>query len=480
MTIVGMARACSDWLFARRYGLLAFIVPFAIYALTLNGIWSSDYQSSVLGLQYSLWANHSFSLGATGHPVVNSVDVGLFNGKYYSEISPGFALVSLPFAALGFLIDGNRFSVFGHALLMDELFLALTSSLAAFFVYKMCRLYSNPAPSLLASLTFALATPVWPFATIIFIQGSSVMFSTASVYLVLRHVKVTRKSRDLLLAGVCLGAAAFVEYMAALFILPLIAYVLIKGRGPKSAASLITAFSVGPVLWFVTNYLAFSDLLVFPEQLKAGPILAQFDFSQVIIHAGAYLVSPYRGLLIFSPVVILGLFMIYRMMDSTEYSADAILFLSLFILVLLGYSGWRDWAGGLGYGPRFLILGVPYLVVPISILLSKYGKVSRYAFFLLFIGGVLVEGIGTFTTAISAAGDYFTFQPYVLNIPWFIQGKFDTWWFGTLNIAGPLNFQLAAAGVFSLIIIYCFILCSMLPEVKSQMVTGNAQGKNII
>ena len=447
---------------ARRFGILAFLVPFVVYALTLNGIWATDYSSSILGLQYSLWAHHSFSLGLLGSPEVQSVDVGVYNGNYYSEISPGFAIVSLPFAILGFLADGNTFNVFGHVLLADETFLALASSLAAFFVYKICRFYSGPVPSLLASLTFAVATPLWPLTTMIYIQGASVMFSTASLYLLLRHVRVTKSERDLVLAGICLGAASFIEYMAALFVLPIIVYLLIKGRGAGRVIRFLDSFSIGPLLWLTTNYLAFSKPFIFPEQLKAGPILNQFDFGSMLLHAAAYIVSPYRGILVFSPVLILGLFMIWKMIRSKDLRADALLFLSLFILILLGYSAWHDWSGGLVYGPRFLMLGIPYLAIPISIVLTKSWRVTAI-FFFLFEVSLFEEWIGAFTTALSNTGGMLTYQLYAFNMPWFMAGRFVTWWFGILKPAPIIEFQLVAIIVLVLIAAYCFVLVQRIP-----------------
>jgi len=171
----------------KRLDFLAFFIPFVVYVLSLNSVWSADYQASILGLQYSLWKNHSFSLGVQGSPIVHSVDVGLFNGKYYSEISPGFAILALPFAELGFFLDGGTtINLWGNAVIFDELFVALTSALSAFVVYKICRFYAEPIPSLLASITLALGTSVWPFSTMIFIHGTSLFFSTSAVYLVLR------------------------------------------------------------------------------------------------------------------------------------------------------------------------------------------------------------------------------------------------------------------------------------------------------
>lgn len=69
-------------------------------------------------------------------------------------------MISLPFAAQGFVMDGGVLTDRGYSMIMGELFLALSASFASVFVYKISRLYAKCIPSLLASITFALATTV--------------------------------------------------------------------------------------------------------------------------------------------------------------------------------------------------------------------------------------------------------------------------------------------------------------------------------
>lgn len=452
------------------FSLLAFLIPFAFYVLTMNGIWSADYQESILGLQYSMWAHHSFSLGNQSNPIVTSVDTSLFHGNYYSAISPGFAILSFPFAAYGFILDGNKLSFFGGALLMDELFLSLVSALAAFFVYKICRLYSEPLPSLLASLSLALGTSVWPFATVIFIHGASLLFSVASVYLILSYFErnsdstASQKLHYVVLAGLSLGIASFVEYAALFLFVPLFGYLIVMSRNVQthrvSLKARLTSFSLpfllGPTLQLVYNSFLFGNPLTFPESLKVGngsSLLEEFNLLGVPARMMAYAISPYRGLLFFSPVLVIGVYGLYMMMTNSEKKLKlvAILFSSLFLIILIFYSAWTDWAGGLAYGPRFLILGLPYLAVPISIFLSRYKSMrSRMLFIFLFILSTVVEGIGALTTPFSVSGTVLTYQPLLLNIPWLLQGKLDTWWLHALTGTNVSTFQLFAITLFLL------------------------------
>jgi hypothetical protein len=143
----------------KKFWIVALFVPCTVYLLTANGLYSSDYPSSILGMQFAMWANHSFSLGRENHLVATSVDPSSYDGLFYSAVSPGFAILSYPAAALGFVIDGgSTLNVWGYGMLFDEFFLAATSSLAVLFTYRIARFYASPAPSLLASLTLAFAS----------------------------------------------------------------------------------------------------------------------------------------------------------------------------------------------------------------------------------------------------------------------------------------------------------------------------------
>jgi hypothetical protein len=462
------------------YGLLAFLIPFAFYLMTLNGLWSSDYQASILGLQYSIWAHHSFSLGNQSDPIITSVDMGNYQGGYYSAISPGFAFLSLPFASLGFILDGGRLNVWGYAPLMDEVFLALVSSLAAFFAYKISRLYSGSIAGLLASLSFSLGTSVWPISTMIFIHGASVFLSVVSVYLILISFGVAstetepkKKEVRLAIAGLTLGLACFVEYAAALFFIPLVVFVLMESRklsaGPKVKANL-TSFSLpflfGPALQLICNELAFGNPLMFPEDVKlsgGASLTGQFSLLAIPLHMIFYAVSPYRGLLFFSPVLVLGVYGLYLMSKREDLKSTSILFLSLFLLILVFYSSWSDWGGGLAYGPRFLILGLPYLAIPLSFFLTeKTSASSRALFMYLFAISTIVEGIGALTTALSSSGDFFSFQPFSLNMAWLLQGKLDTWWLLKLGASDISTFQLFAISIFQVELVLVLALVTRL------------------
>lgn len=452
------------------YACLSFALPLLFYIISLNGVFGSDYPTSILGTQYALWRYHSFSLGGPGNLLVQTVDKGLLNGRYYSAISPGFAILSLPFAALGFTLDGNTLNTLGHILLMDELFIGTAAALAILFVYKICRYYAPPLPSLLASLSLAFGTSVWPFATMIFINDVSLLFSVLSLYLVLKYAKESRRPAYLVIGGLALGVSLFVEYAAGLLLIPLLGYLMLTKTRWRDLLFFLFASSIGLILQLLCNYVAFDNPLLFPEQLKVGAtgaLLSRFDFSGLLQHAAYYIVSPYRGILLLSPIVILGFYGLGKMLQRSPTRLDSMLFISSFLVVLLPYSAWTDWSGGLVYGLRFLILGLPYLTIPISIALSETRSVFfRSTFLLLFMVSSFIQGMGALTTALSVSGNWLLYQPSALNISWLLEGKLDTWWVAMSRGVDASTFQLLSGLIFLSLwsaLIYLVIRLGRLP-----------------
>jgi len=414
--------------------LLVFTIPLLIYLATLNGRVATDYTNSILGTQFALWTDQSFSLGPPGNLVTDTVDKGLFDGEYYSAISPGLAVMTFPFAAAGFRIDGGEFSPFGTALLLDELAIALTGALAILFAYRICRFYAPPRPSFVASMCLAFGTTVWPFATVLFPHVPAMFLSLVATYLVLRYPRQRSGWPTLVLAGWCLGLAAFVEYVALFLAIPLIAYLIFSSVRKLHVASFVGGAVIGAMLHLAVNVAAFGDPLVFPEGLKVQDSVDRFNLPGWPGHVLAYLLSPYRGALVVSPVLIFGVVGLVRMLRHDETRLDATLFIALFLMVVVPYSAWWDWAGGVGYGPRFLILALPYAAVPIAVVMAEPRSATVTSLFILAFGSsVLIQAAGALAGPFSV-GDIWTYEP-VGRIADASTQTTVAWWI--LRVPGP-------------------------------------------
>jgi hypothetical protein len=303
-------------------------------------------------------------------------------------------------------------------------------------------MYAPPIPSLLASLTLAFGTIAWPFATLIGDHDVAMLFSLLGVYCVIRCSRLENAGNEkyvaLAAAGASLGIASTVEYLSALLVLPLILFLAYRKKLNVFSGSLFSAiFSLGPILDLAYNQTVTGNPLVFPEDLWSGggglTAFQRFEPSQLLTVPIYNLLSPYRGLLLLSPVLFVGIYGLFRMYQSGRFRGDALLFLSLFLLGLLPYSMWSNWEGGWSFGPRFLVDVIPYLVIPIAFALSesraRNAKTLKVVFPSLFVLSSFIAGAAAFTSASPPSETSLLYYPPARqSIPWLLQNNLDAWW----------------------------------------------------
>jgi len=452
-------------------GWIAFVLPLIIYILTLDGKAStSGVDAAITGTQYALWKYGTLSLGTPPHLISSTIDYGVYHGLAYSAIAPGMTLISYPFAAFSF---ASGISV----RLADEFFLSLAGSVGIYFVYRICRLYAGPAASLMVALAAAFGTPIWPFTTVVFENVLSMMFAVVSVYFVLRYSSKTPRTAPPLVAGVLLGLASFVEYAAVLFVVPLALYVWYRSRSARSTGILILSFLVGPILNAIYDFVLFGNPLILPEELKSKAsqplvgILASFNIGSAPIHVLLYIASPYRGVIFLCPVMFLGILAIIPNWRVASLRAESLLLLSLALLIIVFYSAWWDWAGGLAYGPRFLTIAAPFMTVPLAPYLDRIRRHwEGMPFYALVVYGSFIQGAGAMTTAYSNAGGSNLFQPLSLNIPWLLDSHLGLWWLASSTPDSVLVGYIVVGAIY--LTIWATISLAMRAKLRAQSAAG--------
>jgi hypothetical protein len=433
-------------------------LPLLVYVLTLDGRASTGgVDAAITGTQYALWKFGTFSLGTPPRLIAATVDYGLYHGRAYSAIAPGMALFSYPFAVVG-LIAGISTRV------ADELFLSVAASTGVYFVYRISRLYASASVSLVVALAAAFGTPIWPFTTVVFENVLSMMFAVMAVYCVLKYSSIPSRLGPPLLAGFLLGLASFVEYSAVLFVVPLAVFMWRRSRALRGSILLVFAFLIGPVLNAAYDFALFGNPLITPEQLKAGSyepvtgILHSFNLWSAPTRVLLYLGSPYRGMLFLCPVMVLGLLAFTLNGRSKQFRAESFLFLTLAALTLVYYSAWSDWAGGLSYGPRFLTIAAPFMLIPLAPHLNRIRTYKEWApFFGLVVYSSFIQGAGAMTTAYSVAGGSTTFQPLAFNLPALLHHNLGLWWLARISPDQAWLGYLVVGGIYLLIWVTIFL-----------------------
>ncbi len=432
---------------------MVFFTAFIMYLLTLNSVWATDHTTSFLQLEWAILFHHSFALGSVNNFQPGTVDDFIFNGNYYSALAPGTAILALPFADIGFLLDGH-FTIFGYALMSTEVFVALANAVAAYLVYAIGRSFFSKKTSVFLAFVYAFSTISWPFATYFFQSDVSAMFDLLAVYLAIRIVRSSdARGRNAFYAGISVAAALTTDYVDAILIPIIAGYLIFSMRGrqrelARIAVSFLLASFVGIVLIGLYNDAIFGTVLHTTEQVYLNSSTPFGEFSTPI-YQGIYLnlFSPLRGLFVYSIFLVLGAFGLAGMLREKRYRTEAVLLLACFLGIFLPYSAWYDPVGGAAFGPRFLVAAIPFLLLPAGLVIDEASRRTRIVAFHLYVAGVIINGIAAVTEAIAPTTNW-GLSPFVsFTLPNFLQGELNDWWLKFVGLYWPLPavFLIAAA-----------------------------------
>ena len=419
-------------------GALIFLVALIAFELSVNGIWATDHATSFVQLDYSMWHDHSFALTSATKVPPWSVDDFVYRGQNYSALAPGTAFLALPFAGLGFTLAGG-YSAYGNVLVLTESFVALTGALASYVVYLLALQYFRRSTSIFLGFAFALSTTVWPMATYFFQSDPSALFVLLAAYLAVRAFRKKGPAWELsTVAGLFAGVAFTVDYVNGVLFPIMVAFLLIGKRGSvASMAQSGAGFVIGAVPGLAAigyyNYTIFGNPFVGTEQsyLHVPSVLGSFTTSPAFGTA-LDLFSPARGLLVFAPLLVLGVMGYNGALRQRRLRTELLLFLAIFLGIFVPYSMWYDPFGGLSYGPRFLTAAIPFLLLPAGFVVEKARRWRGWAVYALFAAGAVMNGMAAVVTAIPVTRG-FGDSPFVsVVLPEFLKGNLDTsWGFGS-------------------------------------------------
>lgn len=335
------------------------------------------------------------------------------DGESYGMYAVGLPLLWVPFAMAGDFIDGwapgsfarlagpavsifypENFSVFSTTL-VGVLFGALL--VASFWVLCEALGYS-PHVAAGATAMLVFGTQVWPAARDSFPQ-IVVAFCLVSIALHLLTWRDPRFRSEPLAAGVLFGLCVLVRPFDAVVVAPvLLGFTLwldrpgIRGLGDPLSLRCVRFWlpvAACGALVAISNAARFGSPLTF---VPAGQTTIAFNHP---VGAGLYglLLNPNRGLILYSPPVILGLLAFPRFFRKRP--DGAVLFAAIVAAYLLAYARYALWNDGVSWGARFLMPTVPFLILPAAAYLERRELWPRDTVLLVFVLGVAVQLAGT-------------------------------------------------------------------------------------
>ncbi len=289
------------------------------------------------------------------------------DGRDYSWFGIGFSLFSLPFYFIGKLSGSNP----GQAV---SLINHLVGAAAVLLVFRfLIALGYSRRTSIVVGMFYGIGTIAWPIEKQPFDHTLETFFVLLSVYWIYQY-HIGLKTSRLIYSSASLGFAFLVRPTSILVVVSMAIFIVLHSL--KSTATRrflhsttrdlgLFAVSFLPflVIFFIYNYLRFGSISETGYGLIASRLGIDF-FGGTPMREGLYgfLLSPGKGFFYYSPVAVLFFFGINSFRKNNPELAWC--FISILASYLLFLSKNIFWHGDWGWGPRYLMVLTPFIVIP--------------------------------------------------------------------------------------------------------------------
>ena len=350
----------------RRIAVVLALCMFGLYNANGREIGSYDsqptkYAARELLLRGTLSLNHV--VGKTPELGKRTPFVQTRNGRYRSAYSPVPAVIAAgltwPFWKTGLMdIRAAR-----APSLMAAVTASMLVAIAVALAFLIARQRLSMERSLVVATGFGAGTGLWSTASQTLWQHETAIFGLTLAVFALVSLEHQRHWMVAALLGLALGVAAGARFQLA----PAIALMVVGtaftiGVRPAGIAAAFAGLIVIPVL--VTNYLWFGTIAGAAPILEAMHSQVHRTYSSFVLQVegfGGLLVSPNRGLLVFSPIAVVALIGIPAAIRSGRRSVQFWLCAAAAAQYVL-YSLYSVWWGGHTYGPRYMLDVLPLLI----------------------------------------------------------------------------------------------------------------------
>jgi len=362
--------------------LALFCVLAGIYLLTSGGHTYSYDEETMFGLTASIVERGSLVVPTCGNcTVLRSIPMP--EGRNYSRYGPVQSIVAIPPYLVGRALAGGDdaarwFVTRFAATLLTAL---VTAWIGALLYATLRRLGAMHGAALLTALLYGLGTQAWPRAKTFFADPLTTLLILGGVYCWWRLDNPTgtdaaARTRPMtgwaaglgLLCGVSVG----VKFGAGIILLPfgvagaasLWRVWRTDGLAPRQlitiavAAALAVAVPLILVAWY--NWVRFGSPV---ETGYGGREVGAVQGGDWWAGFSGIVLSPGKGLLVFSPVVILGLLSLWPF--ARRQPRAALLVGALIALHIAFYARVPQWDAGTSWGPRYLDFVVPLCLLPL-------------------------------------------------------------------------------------------------------------------
>ena len=317
-------------------------------------------------------------------------------GSTVSLYPPGTGLVALPL----FVAPYHWLKATGRAddaeLLaasegLEKVAAAVIAAASVVVTYLAARRLASPSGAMWIGLGLGLGTSIWATASQMLWQHGVVALAIAAGLLLLGHPD--RPSWTLAAAGLVFGVGAMTRPSAALMLAAAVAWVALRSPLRTAAVELAWLLSgaVPPLLATALYNQRYFDNFLGAYGLMKGAV----DLRRAPLGLAGLLVSPNRGLLVFTPIALLGIYGLVRCAWKPSGTGLGIFGIAAILHGVLS-GAYYQWAGGWSFGPRYLVDVLPILALGAALVWRSLGGAWKWALAGALLWSVAVQLDGSF------------------------------------------------------------------------------------
>ena len=284
-------------------------------------------------------------------------------------------------------------------------------SVSAFFSVSKTYGYSIRT-CLILTFLFGISTMIWAYSQTS-LNVVPVVFFILIGFLFYRKFRITNLYFNLICAGIFFGISFLTRNDIVLMIIPFFIFLSILSL--KHNSKLKTFFSF--IIPTFSSYLIhkFIDFIRVgftgnPSMLEAVPkgLAAEASSNSWSLQIFGILFSPGAGLFIYSPILFACFVGFFDFFKKNKF--DSLLMISIISTFVIFFAAGNYWHGYNGWGPRYLVPIIPFLILPLGASIEKRTNIFfKLSTVVLGISGVIINLI------------------YLLqDVSWFVWGFFGS------------------------------------------------------
>ena len=323
-------------------------------------------------------------------------------GEFVNTFGIGSAIVGLPvYAFLDLFVDieSDRYWWWHGGALTASLLVAS----AALLVFLASRRFVRPQPAFLVALAFGLGSCAWPISSqALWQHPANTFFLALGAYFLM---EVQERRRQAAYCGAALGMAVWCRPTSAVVVVCVGMYLLWVNR--RWFAAFVLGGLPFAVILAAYNGYYFGNPLEFGQTVTSQQIALATTGSEDLWQSPLWeslpglVISPSRGLVFFSPVLLFGVVGGVLAWKSPRYRFLIPLQLATALLILVA-SKWFDWWGGSTYGYRPIVDTAPFLALLMIPVIEQVvaSRRMRTLFGALLIWSIGVQFVGAYSYSV--------------------------------------------------------------------------------